>query len=100
MKLYSASTTQFIEDSYTNQIAEKLRISFFEQFRFKPSDSEVRSWQNSLRAVSQVIERAELDDNGIILEYQLPLTSKRLDVLLTGKNSNGTENAVIIELKQ
>lgn len=100
MKLYSASTTQFVEDSYTNQIAEKLRISFFEQFRFKPSDSEVRSWQNSLRAVSQVIERAELDDNGIILEYQLPLTSKRLDVLLTGENSNGTENAVIIELKQ
>lgn len=100
MRLYSASSTQFVEDSQTNQIAEKLRISFFEQFRFNPSDSEVRSWQNSLRAVSQVIERANLDDNGIILEYQLPLTSKRLDVLLTGENSAGIENAVIVELKQ
>jgi hypothetical protein len=100
MRLYSASTSQFVEDSYTNQIAEKLRASFFEQFRFNPSGGEVRSWQNSLRAVSQVIEHTGLDDNGILLEYQLPLTSKRLDVLLTGLNFDGEENAVIIELKQ
>ena len=100
MRLYSACTTQFVEDSYTNQIAEKLRTSFFEQFRFNPSDGEVRSWQNSLRAISQVIEHSGLDDHGILLEYQLPLTSKRLDVLLTGLNSEREENAVIIELKQ
>jgi DUF2075 family protein len=50
--------------------------------------------------VSQVIEHTGLDDNGILLEYQLPLTSKRLDVLLTGLNFDGEENAVIIELKQ
>ena len=100
MRLYSGSTTQFVEDTYRNQIAEKLRLSFFEQFRFNPSDSEVRSWQNSMRAVSQVIEHNDLNDNGIILEYQLPLTSKRLDALLTGVNDDDIENAVIIELKQ
>jgi len=100
VRLYSGTTKQFVEDSYRNQIAEKLRLSFFEQFRFNPSPSEVRSWQNSLRAISQTIEHTGLSDNGIILEYQLPLTSKRLDVLLTGKDDNNNENAVIIELKQ
>ena len=100
MRLYSGTTTQFVEDTYRNQIAEKLRLSFFEQFRFNPSNSEVRSWQNSLRAISQTLEYAGLHDNGIILEYQLPLTSKRLDVLLTGKDSNNSDNAVIVELKQ
>lgn len=100
MRLYSGTTKQFVEDSYRNQIAEKLKLSFFEQFRFNPSDSEVRSWQNSLRAISQTLEHTGLSDNGIILEYQLPLTSKRLDVLLTGKDDNNNENAIIIELKQ
>ena len=99
MRLYSGTTKQFVEDSYRNQIAEKLKLSFFEQFRFNPSDSEVRSWQNSLRAISQTLEHTGLSDNGIILEYQLPLTSKRLDVLLTGKDDNNNENAIIIELK-
>jgi hypothetical protein len=100
VRLYSGTTKQFVEDSYRNQIAEKLKLSFFEQFRFNPSDSEVRSWQNSLRAISQTLEHTGLSDNGIILEYQLPLTSKRLDVLLTGKDDNNNENAIIIELKQ
>jgi|TARA_Y100000294_G_scaffold44298_1_gene40827 hypothetical protein len=100
MRLYSGSTTQFIEDNFRNQIAEKLRLSFFDQFRYNPSNNEIRSWQNSLRAICQIIEHSNLNDNGIILEYQLPLTSRRLDVLLTGVDSNSVENALIIELKQ
>ena len=60
----------------------------------------MNSWRNSLRAVSQVFQYANLDDQGIILEYQLPLTSKRLDCLICGKNVAAEDNAVIIELKQ
>jgi hypothetical protein len=36
----------------------------------------------------------------VILEYQIPLTSKRLDCLVTGKDAKGRDNAVIVELKQ
>lgn len=39
-------------------------------------------------------------NNGLILELQLPLTSKRLDCLVTGQNAANAPNAVIIELKQ
>jgi len=39
-------------------------------------------------------------DHGIMLEYQLPLTSKRLDCIICGKDAAGKENAIIIELKQ
>ena len=38
--------------------------------------------------------------NGIVLEMQLPLTSRRLDCMLTGVNSAGKPSATIIELKQ
>ena len=99
MRLFSGSTVEFINDAVHNQISDKLKSAFFQYYRFNPSPGEVNSWQNSLRALSQVFQFAKLDDNGVILEYQLPLTSKRLDCLITG-SAKGQERAVIIELKQ
>ena len=81
-----------------NQIAEKLKLAFFNYFRFNPSPSEINSWRNSLRAISQVFQYANLVDQGIILEYQLPLSSKRLDCLICGRDTASNDNAVIIEL--
>lgn len=100
MRLYSGSSQQFIEDTVQNQIAEKLKASFFNYFRFYPSPAEINSWRNSLRSISQVFQYANLLDHGIILEYQLPLSSKRLDCLICGKDQTNKESAVIIELKQ
>ncbi len=100
MRLYSGSSTQFIQDSTRNQIADKLKQSFFEYFRYNPSVNEVNSWRHSLLAVSSVFNEAKLLDHGVLLEYQLPLSSKRLDCMITGKDKSGLDNAVIIELKQ
>ena len=100
MRLYSGSSQQFIEDTIHNQIADKLKVTFFDYFHYNPSDSEIISWQNSLRALSSVFEYSNLRDHGIILEYQLPQTSRRLDCLICGKDSSSRENAIIIELKQ
>jgi hypothetical protein len=36
-------------------------------------------------------------DHGVLLDLQLPLTSKRLDCLVTGYDSKKAPNAVIIE---
>ena len=88
MQLYSGLSTDFIRDSIHNRIAEKLKDAFFRQFRFNPPPSEVNSWRNSLRAVSQVIDDAKLHDHGILLEYQLPMTSKRLDCMVTGTDAD------------
>jgi len=100
MRLYAGTSRQFITDTIQNQIAGKLKSAFFETFRFNPSPGEINSWRNSLSAVSQVFQYSNLMDHGIILEYQLPLTSLRLDCLITGRDTNNKDNAVIIELKQ
>ena len=100
MRLYSGSSQQFINDTVQNQIAEKLKLAFFNYFRFYPSPAEVNSWRNSLRSVCQVFQHANLLDHGVILEYQLPLTSKRLDCMICGRDKSKIDNAVIIELKQ
>ena len=100
MQLYSGTSAQFIEDSTQNRIAGFLKSAFIDHFRYTPPDSEVRSWHNSLTKIKDVFQRAELKDHGVILEYQLPLTSKRLDCLITGRDLDQSDNAVIVELKQ
>jgi hypothetical protein len=100
MRLYAGSTRQFIQDNALNQIAGKLRQSFFDQMGYKPSDNEVRSWHNSLSRMSHVVQYSELMDHGIMLEYQIPLTSLRLDCMLTGLDEEKKPGAVIVELKQ
>lgn len=100
MRLYAGSSPQFITDTIQNQIAGKLKNSFFEYYRFSPSPGEVSSWRDSLRSMSQVIQYADLTDHGILLEYQLPLTSRRLDCMIAGRDHNKQDRAVIVELKQ
>lgn len=100
MHLYSGVTTDFVADATRNRIAGKLKDSFFNYFRYQPSPSEVTSWQNSLRAMSDVVQIASLDDHGIVVELQLPLSSKRLDCLVTGHDAGDRPQAVVVELKQ
>lgn len=100
MQLYCGTTTQFVDDTLQNRITGRLEEAFFTHFRYRPSHSEVNSWRNSLRAMCNVVQYARLDDNGLVLEYQLPLTSKRLDFMITGRDARGAANAVIVELKQ
>ncbi|MDL2060067.1 DUF2075 domain-containing protein [Mesosutterella sp. AGMB02718] len=63
--------------------------------------SEFRSWSNSLGYVEKALAMGALpDDCGVLLEYRLPRTSRRVDVIVTGHDEKGAANFVIIELKQ
>ena len=84
MRLYEGMSRVFVEDAVRNQIADKLSDAFFGFYGYRPSFPEVASWRNSLRTMATVLERGRLDDNGVVLEYQLPLSSKRLDFLICG----------------
>ena len=100
MKLYAGTTEQFRADAQMHRIAEKLRAEYTAQIGHRPSPNEVASWQNSLMALSMLVDQAELNDHGVILEYQLGNTSRRLDAMLTGHAATSAENAVVVELKQ
>lgn len=50
--------------------------------------------------MAHVLHVADLTDQGILVEVRLPLSSRRLDVLLTGTNPRTGPSAVIVELKQ
>lgn len=64
-------------------------------------DSEVRSWKRSIPALTGALLDAGLGEVEMLIEYSLPLTSKRADVLLAGVHPvTGEPSYVVVELKQ
>ena len=100
MRLYAGMSGAFVIDTVHNQIARKLSEAFFQYYGYPAAKSEVASWSNSLRAMAQVIQYACLEDHGVILEYELPSSSRRLDFLICGRDRANRDEAVIVELKQ
>ena len=99
-ELYAGPTQDFVDRTMQNRIARDLKDTFFAFHGFNPSPSEERSWSNSLRALSNALTLGGFTDHGILLEYQLPLSSRRLDAMVTGHGHDGAPAAVIVELKQ
>lgn len=65
------------------------------------SASEQRSWERSLPVLAQDLVEAGLGRIEMLVEYQLPLTSKRADVVLAGVDRRtGGDAYVVVELKQ
>jgi uncharacterized protein len=66
-----------------------------------PSESERKSWRRSLPVLVRDLIEAGLGNIEMLIEYQLPLTSKRADVVLAGVDRRtGGDAYVVVELKQ
>jgi hypothetical protein len=78
-----------------------MREQFAFAYGYHPSPAEQRSWERSLTVLTNDLHDAGLDEVEILLEYQLPLTSRRVDALLCGMHPHTGESAyVVVELKQ
>ena len=101
MLAYCSTLGQFIGDVATGNIAQIIESTFRETFGRGTSPAEIRSWQNSLLALCNVLNHPMFPETtGVGVEFQLPKTSKRIDVLLTGFNSKAQREVLIVELKQ
>lgn len=101
MIIYRATKKQFVDDVFNNTIANNIDEAFYEHLGRHTSPNEVRSWENSMQFMYKVVNTPELpDDTGVAIEYQIPLTAKRVDFIISGLNTKKREQLVIIELKQ
>ncbi len=67
----------------------------------RESQGEYRSWNNSLEVVSSTLKHANVNpDIKVAVEYQIPLTSKRVDFLISGLDKDNNDTVLAIELKQ
>ncbi len=78
-RLYADHCKTFIEDCERNQIAEKLRQSFKDMRGREPGQSELQSWRNSLRTLAMIFSRAGLMNQGVMLEFELPMSKQSLN---------------------
>ena len=101
MIVYSATKQRFLRDNNDRNIEDVIGASFFAATGSRVGSSEVRSWRESLSEMAKVLsDETFAADIGIAVEYHIPQSAKRLDMLVGGHAEGGAKSAVLIELKQ
>jgi DUF2075 family protein len=101
MILYQNTSEGFLDDVETSMVTDKMEDAFKNKFGHTVSPAEKSSWQNSLAFMGMRIRAAQIpNDCGVLLEYNLPGTARRIDFLISGHDDLNQENFVIVELKQ
>lgn len=90
-----------MDEVFNGTIAESIHESFLSKLGKDTSPYEVASWQNSLIYMRNVIDTPDLpDDLAIAIEYQIPMTAKRVDFMISGQDELRRDSLLIVELKQ
>ncbi|MFE7543643.1 DNA/RNA helicase domain-containing protein [Streptomyces platensis] len=93
----TAVATRHLEGSLALHLAER----FAHVHGYKPGPAEALSWERSIPQLTDVLLDAGLGEIEVLLEYGLPLTSKRADVVLAGVHPGTQEPSyIVVELKQ
>ena len=101
MLIYTATKGQFDEDVKSDRIARKIERQFALHGVFHENEREYISWENSLKQMQLVLDDPAIsNDLKVAVEYQIPMTSKRVDFLIAGADQSNKEHVVVVELKQ
>ena len=99
MIIYESTKEQFVGDVVNELLIDRLYNSYQKKIG-RTSKAEIRSWENSLQKMSNVMQDDEIpNDAAIAIEFNIPNTSKRVDFLIAGNDGN-QDHVVIVELKQ
>ena len=100
MLAYLATKGDYLRDAST--IEDVIRDAVKAKLNLNVGEREYLSWRNSLgNAMSHVMHSQLIpEDAGIAIEYRVNGRQYRLDFVVSGLNSKGSESLVIIELKQ
>jgi hypothetical protein len=121
MDLWRGSLTQFTALAQSGALPGQMLGQYSNIYDRPPSDGEFRSWKHSLPRLAAALRPLARRDigatvratasgaspaadrasaMGVTTEYHLPLSNKRIDVLLTGRGHDGVDRALVVELKQ
>lgn len=101
MLVYNDVKRQFVLDVINNRIADRILDAIRRNGLNAGHDAEFASWQNSMQFMRNIVDDSDIDDDvQICIEYNIPMTSKRVDFIIAGADACDNENVVIVELKQ
>lgn len=100
MLVYHGSKKEFINAVINGTIADIIHEKLLEA-GIPDGESQYDSYQNSMPYMQMVLNDNDIDDDvDVAIEYQIPLTSRRVDFIIAGANDADENNLVIVELKQ
>jgi DUF2075 family protein len=100
MRLYEGTISDFNNAVLQNEIADQISQKFESYYKRRVAPSEYRSWEQSLNFLKNSFDVTGLQNNRLVIEYELPYSTRRIDVLVFGQGENDLENVVLLELKQ
>lgn len=101
MIIYSNTNLAFRQDVESNHIADIIETNFIEKIGHRESPAEKTAWRNSMQYMERILRNSKIEDDcGVLIEYTIPNTSKRVDFIVTGRNEKQEKNYVLVELKQ
>lgn len=101
MIVYSGTKKVFSEDVLNGTIADKIKQDLYDKGIHDENTREYMAWTNSMRFMKDALDDKDIPDNvNVSIEYEIPLTSKRVDFIIAGSDELGDDNVIIIELKQ
>ncbi|MEK9505553.1 DNA/RNA helicase domain-containing protein [Gaopeijia maritima] len=101
MIVYHATKKGFTDDVETGAIDDVVLAAYQKALGSRVGEAERRAWQNSLNSMYIVVRDDEIPaDAGVSIELQIPQTSKRVDFIISGQDTERRDRAVVVELKQ
>lgn len=101
MIVYHSTKGQFLHHALRDDIEHVVAAHFRSATGQQVGLPEMRAWKHSLLEMAKVLQDEEIPkDVGIAIEYQLPQSSKRIDLLITGEDAEDRSKVIIVELKQ
>ena len=101
MIVYEATKQVFINDVMNNKIASIIEQLYRLKVGQNVNPREKEAWKNSMMYMNNVLNDSSIPNNsGIAIEFKIPYTSKRIDFIITGRDNQKKNVAIIIELKQ
>jgi len=97
MLTYNKRYSEFCSDINRGQITDEIIKNLNRNF----SPSEKRAFRVSLSSVKNALCNVNIpDDAQVGIEFKVPLTNKRIDFVIGGKDDQNNNNLVVVELKQ
>lgn len=101
MIIYQSTKDGFLNDAFGQDIETVVLGAYQVRTGHRVAKSEIRAWKESLVAMAKVLRHESIpDDCGVAIEYVIPQTAKRIDLLLSGIDEQDRSKLIIVELKQ
>lgn len=101
MIVYHATKSVFLTDTDNCDIEDVIASAYLKSTGRYVPDAEIRSWRESLGQMAKILRDEDMpNDMGVGIEYGIPQTTKRIDIILSGFDEQDTPNVVVVELKQ